>query len=215
VAGENERSELLIDPEAVRTIIRAAGRRVAAEGVLLERLEACLAEAISRAIRKAPAKKLLIPREMRSVMKAHDRFDKLLSSLQSAGNPPPMLPSATMESGSRETPWTRWMDGLAFRSEKEELLNWEAIGEFLAIYEALFAERIMKANADTGVSHPVSFLKAAFRAVKAKVTAEQHDLARWYYQAPSVSALNERLERLRLEGMVPGELLVRRFTSES
>lgn len=201
-------TETLVDPEIVQAIIDAAAPCTPAVGDRGDRLRACLAESVRRIVRKAPSRKLLTPREMERVMKAHDRFDKVLRSVQGAGNPPPML-WREYDSGTPMTPWTHWMESLKFREEKEELLNWKAIGELLAIFEALFGERIVQSNSDAGDSCPMCFLKEAFAAARGLVPQEKQDLARWYYIAPSASSLNKRLDRLRAEEMSAGESIVR------
>ena len=194
--------EIRIEAGEVSKIIEAAGLEVAAAEPTAGKLRAILAQTVSEMLRNAPTRKPLTRREFEKVERLHDRFDQLLRSYQGTGNPPPMLPVYTLESGKQITTWERWLDSLKLHGGKrEESINWAAVGELLVIYEMLFETAVVTENAEFGDSKPVAFLRAAFALVKRGVADERIQIAPWYYMAPGVSSLNARLKDLRANEM--------------
>jgi hypothetical protein len=208
----SDRAVPAVAEEVISSIIAATGLQPPAHQEKVERLEAYLSAVILNLARKAPTRKALGPAEMRKVGQLHDKFDALLRSFQGAGNPPPMLPWTTLESGTPVTPWTHWMDGLAFAGQgRPEQLNRGAVGELLAIYEQLFERTAVAENAELGESAAVRFIRACLRAVRERVPPERVLLAPWYYQVPSVSSLNGRMDHLRKHELRFGRERVSRF----
>lgn len=194
--------ETLIDGTEVSAIMEAAGLEVIADPPSATKLLDILAQAISEIIRKAPDRKRMTRREIERVEKLHDRFDTLLRSYQGTGNPPPLLPTVPLESGTHLTPWQRWLDTLKFHDPKrQDSINWTAVANLLVIYEMLFGKTVVAENAEMGDSKPVVFLNAAFALVKSSVAEDRIRIDPWYYKAPSVSSLNARLRDLRANEM--------------
>lgn len=205
----SESPEPSIDRSLLLRIVKAVELPVAATEPEAERLLACLGEIIRLVIRRAPTGPRMTQRQMDEVMKAHDTFHELLASFQDSWNAPPPLSTKSLQSGAPVSPWTRWRDRTRF--EADDQLNWNAVGELIAVYEALFAETVATANEDVGESRPLAFLRETFAVVRELVPAEVRDCDRYYYIAPSNSSLNKRLKRLRRDEILSGEALVRRF----